>query len=913
MLPERPQIVTDAIEKRQAKLGTGTRFKQLTGELAAQGAKDPEALAAWIGRRKYGKKKYTKLGRKRKVRKLTKEGDWGVRDGLIKHRSGEHDQKDHKKGYRKLPARFGRKRIFVPDVKFTHMLDVDVAKHGDKGRPGYRLLHPSSPSFHDDIYDLKVGDRLVVKVPGGPGPTMEVVVAGPSQNPVEFRGNQHAQLAARQIPVRNPVTGKEGTISAKQVLAVVTKHGDKGAPGYRILHPGRAPGESHRPESRGISERFGRARNVNLKPRPKSGLGKPGKPGQFKEFMQPEAAREKGQARDIAVSRNRRRRKIAGRAGVINVTEAVDADIAGRAVELREASARGPTPRRKVPAPGGGGSKPTYASRQESAAAMGFIGALPVAPQAVALKPGEGRQIIAVDMAPDFVDAKAIDAFLDNIVEQETSPEKRPWLILEKPGRGGRDAPGNVYLRNEAKKRGFHVEDDVPKGTEGTGTLMQRRANRLGVMARIIENERGRGFVVGFRNPGKTVGVPEDLVAGFLRRGPDSRGNQAEALMVVAGYRGRKENGVDVDTNAFGLGATDLPAGHRRAPKPKGKKGKLAAAIRRMIQQPKAKVTPRQKSWTDPADSPAGKHLAGGGRIEDAPGDGLVESVQSMPERFKLKSLGIRTPAFFAYDKDNNNIPYFFKRAENGGDVDMYGDGMNEVLAARLGRAAFPRLFPETVFASPPEGERNPFVRMDHVAAMYPDYEPGAGYEFSSGGKLKDPRQALAIHIFDYLIDQIDRHGGNWMEAKDRKTGEVVLVPIDNGGAFHAYTEYWGSGGGHDWPPEMWEQPETISYSEWWKYAGNTRNGGKASIMGAMTQDSYKAQGWNSAKMRQDAAAIIEAFKKVDAEGMAQQLREMYPDMDEYERNHLTGAILIWQNRVGMIEPDEVVKAVMKL
>lgn len=43
------------------KLGTGARFRKLTGELAASGASDPGALAAYIGRRKYGAGKFGKL------------------------------------------------------------------------------------------------------------------------------------------------------------------------------------------------------------------------------------------------------------------------------------------------------------------------------------------------------------------------------------------------------------------------------------------------------------------------------------------------------------------------------------------------------------------------------------------------------------------------------------------------------------------------------------------------------------------------------------------------------------------------------------------------------------------------------------------------------------------------------------
>lgn len=36
----------------------GTAFKKLTKKLAAKGASNPKALAAWIGRKKLGAKKF---------------------------------------------------------------------------------------------------------------------------------------------------------------------------------------------------------------------------------------------------------------------------------------------------------------------------------------------------------------------------------------------------------------------------------------------------------------------------------------------------------------------------------------------------------------------------------------------------------------------------------------------------------------------------------------------------------------------------------------------------------------------------------------------------------------------------------------------------------------------------------------
>ena len=52
-------------KKKKPKLGSGKRFKQLTSKLKKKGARDPNALAAFIGRKKYGPKKFNKLSRRR--------------------------------------------------------------------------------------------------------------------------------------------------------------------------------------------------------------------------------------------------------------------------------------------------------------------------------------------------------------------------------------------------------------------------------------------------------------------------------------------------------------------------------------------------------------------------------------------------------------------------------------------------------------------------------------------------------------------------------------------------------------------------------------------------------------------------------------------------------------------------------
>lgn len=47
---------------RKPKLGSGKRFKQLEAHLAhREGVRDPHALAAWIGAKKFGQKRMSKM------------------------------------------------------------------------------------------------------------------------------------------------------------------------------------------------------------------------------------------------------------------------------------------------------------------------------------------------------------------------------------------------------------------------------------------------------------------------------------------------------------------------------------------------------------------------------------------------------------------------------------------------------------------------------------------------------------------------------------------------------------------------------------------------------------------------------------------------------------------------------------
>lgn len=59
------EVKRKALVKRKARLGTGARFAALKGKLAVRpGVSNPGGLAAYIGRKKYGAKKFAQLGAK---------------------------------------------------------------------------------------------------------------------------------------------------------------------------------------------------------------------------------------------------------------------------------------------------------------------------------------------------------------------------------------------------------------------------------------------------------------------------------------------------------------------------------------------------------------------------------------------------------------------------------------------------------------------------------------------------------------------------------------------------------------------------------------------------------------------------------------------------------------------------------
>lgn len=61
---QRKNLAKAMAEKNKPKLGSGKRFSDLVEELKKKGVKNAAALAAFIGRKRYGNVAFNKLGKK---------------------------------------------------------------------------------------------------------------------------------------------------------------------------------------------------------------------------------------------------------------------------------------------------------------------------------------------------------------------------------------------------------------------------------------------------------------------------------------------------------------------------------------------------------------------------------------------------------------------------------------------------------------------------------------------------------------------------------------------------------------------------------------------------------------------------------------------------------------------------------
>ena len=380
----------------------------------------------------------------------------------------------------------------------------------------------------------------------------------------------------------------------------------------------------------------------------------------------------------------------------------------------------------------------------------------------------------------------------------------------------------------------------------------------------------------------------------------------------------------------------------------------------------------RDKWMIDPKGSPAGKILDNGGTLEDCVTkgevDGMLQYVHTHPQRFKITVTGQSsvTNTYSIEDLDNGGKRYFIKDSINDGDAKMYGDGINEILTQRLGNVAFPGMFPTVHFAESPSHGGNPPLLIEHAE----EFAKAKGWTvkaydiadrhgntiedmlgFKTTGKKMgdgiDPGEVLALHIFDYLTNQKDRHGCNLIDAEDGN-GRTHLIPIDQGASFMAYMPFLTEmndalktkGSQLGYTDEWLSNPDSIGYTDWadvsvlgvgthyspdqtewarglggmsaWNFQARNRLVAFEARKAFEAQLAGKPRGQVRAAVKKQAEAILSRMRAVDIDRVAAEIHQEYPTMDSYESDHLTASLAIWKNRLTLIDADDIADTIVE-
>lgn len=338
--------------------------------------------------------------------------------------------------------------------------------------------------------------------------------------------------------------------------------------------------------------------------------------------------------------------------------------------------------------------------------------------------------------------------------------------------------------------------------------------------------------------------------------------------------------------------------------------------------------------WRFNGDNKPYEMLKSGGTIEgvyeSGDIDGLYEAVFALgasrrDQRFKIaipeddfgNQLG-QGGAMLVTDTKTGK-EYFFKKANNGvteKGIDFRGDAAAEVVSGKFGHAAFPEYFLDVDYAGG-LAEKAPALRMQHANEMGDQVKTNAIGRWDMDTNLDeflpkdeerlDPKSALAVHIFDYLTNQTDRHPGNYGFARDQN-GTPRMIAFDNGASFYSFNTYPLAIDGFDIPDEVLTEPEGVSYEEWSKYYA--LRGGHASKGRYVAMEAEHAYAGDLQQLEKDATDIIEKFRSIDADAILADLRRRFPDMDEYEQTHIEANVGIIKSRIRNLEARQVTRVI---
>lgn len=442
-----------------------------------------------------------------------------------------------------------------------------------------------------------------------------------------------------------------------------------------------------------------------------------------------------------------------------------------------------------------------------------------------------GKNIVAVEVAPNFSDDKALERFLDG---KDGAGRK-----MFDPKRGDeihmRDNGANADFAHMARQRGIKVVFPPLKPNKG-----ENHDDVLDGAAAAVQNGGRKWMAVAFREAGST-----DINAEGLPERARARQPKVMAVVLQDGYNGDILGDDPIDVNTDELKAAGInPKDILNPPAPAGAgPGGVINGVRvggKDADGPEGNWSLTGPPWP-PAKlegTPAAEHFKNGGGLDDAPSEGLFDYIfqqngiengahlgggikpgkegvgvhagdragnqnlermrprftAAQPDRFRVRPApdpGI-SPNYFVEELDAQGNVINWRMFKMSSGHHMH-DIENEVLASRM-LEEMGVVVPKARFARNPAHKGQRVLHMEHAGIVNSDFDPKNPHAnrpidfldigWNADRKVEPHRhEVLFMDIFDSIIGNGDRHERNWMVVK-QPDGSYKPIIIDNGGGF---------------------------------------------------------------------------------------------------------------------------------
>ena len=274
----------------------------------------------------------------------------------------------------------------------------------------------------------------------------------------------------------------------------------------------------------------------------------------------------------------------------------------------------------------------------------------------------------------------------------------------------------------------------------------------------------------------------------------------------------------------------------------------------RRIQKGVSVVSPVDGSQTELTElNDSIKHLSDGGQLSDIPDEHLVRAIEGNPERFSIVGTGGGVNGMTRMRDNKTGALLGIKYAE-----DKYRDSSDEairevaseLILEHMGYDPMPMRLVPNIHKSDSMGEEWKGVALVTELAHNRNNGTIESARISDrDGEYKynvDPVELIRMAMLDAILQNGDRHEGNFMIARD-ESGSSSIVPIDHSSGL-AYTD---------------DRPVELLVSAPWGVG-----------VDAEMVPYYEAE--NTSKLMDDISSVQEQIRNIDVTQLEQQMQQLY-------------------------------------